>query len=288
MQAIANWLVARPQNAVLGLVVTLLLPAPQLTSGAILALLVLAQGARFAAIEAIVATGVLVVTSLIMGGSLASVIGLTAGTYVPVMLLAVLLVTMRSLTLALQMSVIVAVAALLIFQLAVPDPVAFWQPYLDQMALVIQENGLQLDTQLLTAEVMTVSAVLVFWMLNSVALLFGYGLYQSLARETSNYGRFSDLSFGRVIAVVLVLAGLLTMVIDAAWIQNIAFILFVIFMMQGLAIMHWLRGEGMLPAIALVSLYVLLPFLQILLVMALALVGFTDVWFDFRRRLKKT
>ena len=288
MQAIANWLVARPHNAVLGLVVTLLLPAPQLTSGAILALLVLAQGASFAAIEALIATGILVATSLFLGGSLASVIGLTAGTYVPVLLLAVLLVTMRSLTLTLQVSVIVAVAALLIFQLAVPDPAAFWQPYLDQMAQVIQQNGLQLDTTVLTAEVMTVSAVLVFWILNSVALLFGYSLYKGLAKETSNYGRFSDLSFGRVIAFCLVFAGLLTTVIDAALLQNIAFILFAIFMMQGLAIMHWLRGEGILPALALVSTYVLLPFLQILLVMVLAFVGFTDVWFDFRRRLKKT
>ena len=49
------------------------------------------------------------------------------------MLLAVLLVTMRSLTLALQVSVIVASSSMLIFQLAVPDPVAFWQPYLDLM-----------------------------------------------------------------------------------------------------------------------------------------------------------
>ena len=42
--ALAAWLVARPQNAVLGLAVTLLLPAPQLTSGVIMVLLVLAQG----------------------------------------------------------------------------------------------------------------------------------------------------------------------------------------------------------------------------------------------------
>ena len=52
MQALATWLVARPQNAVLGLAATLLLPAPQLTSGVILVLLLLAQGTRLALIEA--------------------------------------------------------------------------------------------------------------------------------------------------------------------------------------------------------------------------------------------
>ena len=195
MQAIAKWLLARPHNAVLALALTLILPAPQLTSGAVMVLLVLAQGPRFAVIEASVAAALLVVMSLLLGGSLASVIGLTAGTWVPVLLLAILLVTMRSLTLTLQVSVIVAVAALLLFQVAVPDPAAFWQPYLDAMVAIVRENGLELDTELLTAEVMTISAVLVFWMLFTGALLLGYGLYRRLPVETVNYGLVSGFEF---------------------------------------------------------------------------------------------
>lgn len=287
MQAIAKWLVARPHNAVLGLAVTLLLPAPQLTSGAIMVLLVLVQGIRLAVIEASVAAPVLAVAFVLFGGTLASVIVLMAVTWVPVMLLAVSLVTMRSLTLTLQMTVIVAVAALLVFQIAVPDPTAFWQPYLDIMAAVIRENGLQLDTELLTADVMTISAVLVFWMLYTVALLIGYWLYQQLPVEAPDFGRFRDLNFGRVIAFTMLLASLLALVIDATWLQNVAFVTFVMFMMQGLAIIHWLHGEGILPVAALVAVYVLLPFLQVLLVMVLALIGYADAWFGFRRRMIK-
>jgi hypothetical protein len=287
VQALAKWLLARPHNAVLALALTLILPAPQLTSGAVMVLLVLAQGSRFAVIEASVAAALLVVMSLLLGGSLASVIGLTAGTWVPALLLAISLVTMRSLTLTLQVSVIVAVAALLLFQVAVPDPAAFWQPYLDVMVAVVRENGLELDTELLTAEVMTISAVLVFWMLFTGALLLGYGLYRRLPVETVNYGRFRDLNFGRVIAFTMALVSLLAFVIGVTWLQNVAFIVFVMFMMQGLAIVHWLRSEGMLPNVAVVAVYVLLPFLQVLLVMVLALIGYTDAWFGFRRRLKK-
>lgn len=287
MQAIAKWLVARPHNAVLGLAVTLLLPAPQLTSGAIMVLLILVQGIRLAVIEAIVAAPVLAVAFVLFGGTLASVIVLMAVTWVPVTLLAVSLVTMRSLTLTLQMTVIVAVAALLVFQIAVPDPTAFWQPYLDIMAAVIRENGLQLDTELLTADVMTISAVLVFWMLYTVALLIGYWLYQQLPVEVHDFGRFRDLNFGRVIAFTMLLASLLALVIDATWLQNVAFVTFVMFMMQGLAIIHWLHGEGILPVAALVAVYVLLPFLQVLLVMVLALIGYADAWFGFRRRMIK-
>ncbi len=287
MQAIAKWLLARPYNAVLALAVTLLLPAPQITSGAIMVLLVLAKGTRFAVIKAFIAAAVLAVVSLLLGGTLTSVVSLMAGTWVPVMLLAILLATTRSLTLTLQVSVIVAVAALLLFEIAVPDPAAFWQPYLDQMTEVIRKNGLRLDTELLTPEVMTISVVLVLWMLNAAALLIGNWLYHLSATETEDYGRFRDLNFGRVIAFTMALVSLLAFVFGATWLQNVAFILFVMFMMQGLAIVHWLHSEGVIPIVAVISVYVLLPFLQVLLVMALALFGYTDAWFGFRRRFKK-
>ncbi|NQV87832.1 MAG: hypothetical protein HQ492_12230 [Woeseiaceae bacterium] len=288
MQTIAQWLVARPQYAVVGLAVTLLLPAPQIGSGAIMVLLVLAQGMRLVVIEALVAAGALAVASLLLGMSLTSLVILMAETWVPVMLLAMLLATRRSLTLTLQVSVIVAIAALLIFQIVVPDPAAFWQPYLDLMNDIIRLNGLELDTELLTADVMTVSAVLVFWMLYTGALLLGYGLYRRLPAKTEEYGRFRDLNFGRVIAFTLAVLSLLAFVIDAAMLEDIAFIIFVMFMMQGLAIVHWLHSEGILPMIAVVSVYVLMPFLQVLLIMVLALIGYTDAWISIRRRFKKS
>ena len=287
MQAIAKWLVARPHNAVLGLAVTLLFPAPQLISGAVMVLLVLANGARLAMIEASVAAAILAVASLILGGTLTSVVVLVAGTWVPVVLLAVLLVTMRSLTLAVQVSVIVAVTLMLLFQVAVPDQAAFWQPYLDLMETVIRQNGLQLDTELLTAEVMTVSAVLVFWMLYASALFIGYWLYRGLPRASVDFGRFRDLNFGRVIALTMAVVSVLALV-GVAWLSNVAFVVFVMFMMQGLALVHWLHGEGILPIFAVVSVYLLMPFLQVLLVIVLALIGYTDAWFGFRRRFKKT
>ena len=133
MQALAAWLVARPQNAVLGLAVTLLLPAPQLTSGVIMVLLVLAQGAQRAVLEALAAGSLLVVVSLLFGVSVASIVTLMAGTWVPVVILATLLMRTRSLALTLQVTVIVAVVALAGFYVVVADPVAFWQPTLTAM-----------------------------------------------------------------------------------------------------------------------------------------------------------
>jgi hypothetical protein len=287
VQAIATWLVARPQNAVMGLAVTLLLPAPQLTSGVIMALLVVAQGTRLAAFEGLIAAAVLVAVSLVFGVSIASITALMLGTWVPVFLLAALLLRTRSLTLVMQVSVLVAVVALTMFYIVVTDPVAFWQPYLVMMAELAKQSNLQLNMEMFTPDVMTVSAVLAFWLLYVVGLLLGYALYQRLPGETGDYGRFRDFGFGRVIAIALALASLLAFVVDVAWIQNLAFILFVFFWLQGLAIVHWLHAEGILPIAAVIAVYILLPFLQILLMTALALFGYTDAWFNFRRRIRK-
>ena len=107
MQALAAWLVARPQNAVVGLAATLLIPyvPPQLTSGVALSLLVVAQGVRLAVIEALVAAALLVAATLVFGLPVASIVALMAGAWVPVLMLAVLLLMTRSLALTLQVSV---------------------------------------------------------------------------------------------------------------------------------------------------------------------------------------
>jgi hypothetical protein len=287
VQALAAWLVARPQNAVLGLAVTLLLPAPQLTSGVIMVLLVLAQGTRLAVIEASVAAAALLAVSLILGASVASIVTLMAGTWLPVLLVAVLMVNSRSLTLTMQVSVILAVMAMLGFYIVVADPVAFWQPYLTMMAEIVRQNSLELNTELLNAEVMTVSATLALWMLYIAGLLLGYGLYKKLPAETADYGRFRNLNFGRVIAFTLALVSLLAFLVDVNWLSNLAFVMFVVFWIQGLAIVHWMHAEGLLPLAAVIAVYILLPLLQVLLITALAIFGYMDAWFDFRRRIKK-
>ena len=287
MQAIASWLVARPQNAVMGLAVTLLLPAPQLTSGVIMVLLVLAQGTKLAVVEGCIAAAVLMTVSLLFGVSITSIASLMLGTWLPVLVLATLLLRAQSLTLVMQVSVIVAIMAMLGFFVFVSDPIAFWEPYLAAMAELVERNNLQLNTEMLTADVMTVSSVLAFWMLYSVGLLLGYALYRRLPAETQEFGRFRDLNFGRVIAIAMALASLLAMLLSVTWIQNLAFVMFVFFWLQGLAIVHWLHAEGVLPMAALIAVYLLLPFLQILLMALLAVLGYTDAWFDFRRRMKK-
>jgi uncharacterized protein YybS (DUF2232 family) len=174
-----------------------------------------------------------------------------------------------------------------VFYVVVTDPVAFWRPYLEAMAEIVRQNNLELNTELLNAEVMTVSATLVLWVLYVTVLLLGYGLYNKMPGESGRYGLFRHLSFGRVIAFTVALVSLLAFAVNAAWLQNLAFVMFAVFWLQGLAIVHWMHSEKILPLAAVVSIYVLLPLLQVLLVSVLAILGYMDAWFGFRRRMKK-
>jgi len=293
VQAMAAWLVARPQNAVIALAATLLLPLLQMASGVIMVLLVLKQGVRTAVLEGVVAGVILVLVALVTGSPLIQILVAALSTWVPAIMLALVLQTTRSLTLTLQVSVLIAALAVLGFYIVIDDMVAYWGPVMTVLLEWTRENNLQEQAQLMasdpvmTANMLTMAIVLSSWMLYAVYLVFGYWLYRLIPGESGDYGRFSDLNFGRVIALIMALLSLLAFVTGAAWLQSVAFVLFAVFWLQGLAVVHWLHSVGNLPLLVVIMTYVLLPFLHVFLIMALAVLGYTDAWFTFRRRVAK-
>jgi hypothetical protein len=293
VQALAAWLVARPQNAVIALAATLLLPLLQMVSGVIMVLLVLKQGVRTAVLEAAVAGVILASVALVTGSPLVQILLATLSTWVPAIMLGLVLQATRSLTLTLQVSVLVAALAVLGFYIVIDDMVAYWDPVMTVLLEWTRANNLQEQARLMesdpvmTANMLTMAIVLSSWMLYTVYLVFGYWLYKLIPGKSGDFGRFSDLSFGRVIALIMALVSLLAFVTGAAWLQSVAFVLFAVFWLQGLAVVHWLHSVGNLPLLVVIMTYVLLPFLHVFLIMALAVLGYTDAWFTFRRRVAK-
>lgn len=292
MQRMLEWLVARPHNAVLALAATLLLPLLQLLSGVILVALVLRQGARTAVVEAIVAGGLLSIVSLVVNAPVAEVIAAVLTIWLPMLLLAVLMQTTRSLTMTMQVSVIVAVLIVIGFHVVVSDPLEFWRTVLAAMAQLWTELGMPEQAEILMSEQaslagqMTMLVVFSTWSLYAMVFLFGYMLYAQSSGEIRLFGRFRDLNFGRVIAVAMALVSVLALATGVLSIQNVAFLLFAIFWLQGLAVVHWLHAEGYVPVFGLIAVYALMPILHVMLLMALAVVGYTDVWFRYRRAKK--
>ena len=290
MQPVVAWLLARPQNAVLGLAATLLLPVLQVLSGIFMVLLVLKQGVRTAIVEGAFAAVILAVVSLLVGAPVMQVLIGVLTTWLPAILLAVVLQVTRSLALTLQVSVLVAALVVLGFHIVIVDVTAFWQPVIEFMIDWARESNLHEQVQLIesdpamVAHTLTIVFVLSSWTMYALYLLFGYRFSTAVDDESGTYGRFCDLNFGRVIALIMAILSLLAFVSEMAWLQSISVVLFGIFWLQGLAVVHWMFEDGELPLFVVILTYLLMPFLHVFLFAALAVVGYTDAWFKYRRR----
>lgn len=290
MRAVAAWLVARPQNAIIGLAATLLLPFAHIVSGTVMALLVLGQGVAPAAVQAAVAIAILSASSLIIGAPVAQVLGNGLVIWAPAMLLAVAMRRWRSLTLTLQVWAIMALLGTLTFFVVVGDPVAFWVDALGALADELRAMGFAsyanflYDARQEYAPQMTMIAVISTWSLYAIVLLLGYAAYGALPGKSGEFGRFRELDFGRVLATLMAAASVVSLVSDAAWLRSLAFVSFAVFWLQGLAVVHWLRGTGRLPLPAFVLVYALIPVLTGFWFLGLALAGYVDAWFRWRFR----
>jgi hypothetical protein len=190
-----------------------------------------------------------------------------------------------------QVSVIVAMLVTLGFYAVVPDPIAYWTALLSEVAVIFRDMGLVEQAALIVAQQdliapqMTMLMVLVSWSMVTLVLVLGYAIYQALPGRKGDFGKFGDLNFGHVLALVMAVTSALALAIDAEWLRNFAFVVFVIFWLQGLAVLHWLQANVPLPFVVLLVVYGMLPFLNALLILALAVLGYTDAWFNYRARI---
>jgi hypothetical protein len=289
MQAVAAWLVARPLNSVLALAATVSLAWLSFLSGVVMMLLVLQKGPQRALVDMLLASALLAAVGLLVQAPLAAVVVGALSMWLPALLFGTLLGKSRSLTLMVQLSVIIVISGMLVFYLAVQDPVSFWRSVLETLIEVWRELGLTDQADLIANDVdglagqMTMVVALALWVVHTSNAILGYLFYKQLPGETADYGLFRDLNLGRVIAINMALASVIAFASDAVWLQNIAFVLFLVFFLQGLAVVHWLHNKGQLPVFGLIAVYVLMPILNIILLMGLAALGIIDTWFRLRR-----
>lgn len=290
MHSFAAWLLLRPWNAIALLAFTLAMPGAPILSGALLVFLVLASGPRQALLRALPAVALVAGLLLVLSRPALPMLFNAAIAWLPAALLAVVMRSTRSLTLAMQVSVLAAVALIAAFFVAVADPVDFWLARIEETIVAFRSMELADIAAVLEArreplaEQLTMVFVFMRWIVAVLALLLGYALFQRLPEQRGRFGRFSDLNFGRVLAVGMAAASLLSLVINALWVENVAFILFAVFSLQGVAVVHWFHLQGRVPALLVILMYALLPFLNTLLVMVLAVLGYTDAWFNLRAR----
>ncbi|MDJ0814372.1 MAG: hypothetical protein QNJ23_11650, partial [Woeseiaceae bacterium] len=212
MQPLAAWLVARPQNGVIGLAATLLVPFINVFSGIFMALLVLKNGARVAVLQAGIAAALLAVVSLVTGTTAVQVAIFALVVWGPALIVAAILAKTRSLTLTLQVMALAIIAIAVVIFGFVDDVVAFAEPLTTFFLEVYRSGGLGAQADALAsrpvefAEELLRVALWVNWITWVLYLLFGYRFYRHATESGPVYGKFHDLDFGYVLAIGMAIA----------------------------------------------------------------------------------
>jgi hypothetical protein len=212
-------------------------------------------------------------------------------TWLPALILAKILQQSRSFILTIQMSAIASIFLLALFYVLVEDPSFFWGEVIVNLTEILIQNGLTDQANLISnqsgsiAQQMTIMIIAMTWSLYAIVLILGCAIYYTSSLEVIDYGRFSNLNFGRFFAIITAISSLLLFLFNVEWLMNLAYLCFLFFWLQGLSLIHWFHEKGLLPTLGLILTYVMLPFLNVFMVMILAVAGYTDAWFNFRLRI---
>ncbi len=304
MRAVASYVLRGKAQAVLVAcgfgVLSLILPPfswpAAFFSGAALSLVILVKGPKEGIQTAILA----VIAILALTGIAAKVpmLGMVYATmlWLPALLLAELIRQQRSLAVALSGALILAFIVLLGVYVLMDNPAQWWQQLIEQQVIpMLKEAGLsgpQLPSgkKELTAmaSVMT-GTLLSFWLLSLCLIVILSRWWQALIMKRPEAYReeFYQLRFGTLVAGIALLS-VAGAFLAGGWLsellRNLSILMLVIFLFQGLSVMHQRLMRQKNARLWLVVMYVLLVLTLPYLLLAIALTGWLDNWLNLRGR----
>ncbi len=275
--------------------ISIIFPLIGFLSTASVGLVSLRQGPKAGAMTAgasTLASGLLMI--LIFGNPILA-LGFLVLQWIPIGVLAWLLRSSRSLSLATHAGLGFGFLALVVQMVLMPSPAEFWRDHLQPMAQRFVEAGLFDQTQ--SAEAIAQLAPLMCGVLAAgflLQLLFGLYLarwWQALLYNPGGFSaEFRQLRLHRALGVMggAVLAmWLVPGVALPAWVNCIGLVVLSVFMLQGLAVTHGVFGTMPGSQRWLVATYILLLLFLPQMAMVLITIGLLDVWMDFRRRFPR-
>ena len=270
----------------------MLMPFSVLLSGATMFALMLNFPVIRIAVQSTLALGILTLIGLFLNFGFYEIFINSLFVWLPAILLALIYIENSSITLTIQVLTLMTIGALLIFYLLIENPESFWNQILMNTKDILLESGLNDEAMIIQDQMSLISGQIaamigvMTWSLYSFLVTLGVNIFQSNAIDSKKNGSFIDLNLGKSIASIAALSSLCLFVFDSSWIENLAYMSLLFFWLQGLSIVHWLRANSIISRFFLIFLYILFPILNIFIVMLLALVGYTDAWFNFRSKIK--
>jgi hypothetical protein len=206
-------------------------------------------------------------------------------------LLAAVMTRTRSWRLVLEISTLLGIVGVMLVHIFIPNVAQMWVDLYQQYLQNLHWSGPFHGFGLTTADMAQYGAPIATGAVALVGFL-GVFLQLLLARwwETAIYypgalkTEFGRIRIDRIAAGILLVASI-GLYWKSAWLIDIYPVLLLPFMVGGLSIMHKIttRKKQLLALIVIIYLgLVIVPFFMVLL---LALIGFVDSWFAFRKRL---
>lgn len=299
MKAFAFWVMKGRMQAVIAATVSamlaLLITPLGLVSGAVVALTVLRQGWREGSY--VVVSALLAIAGL--GGLIfqmpigAAMVG--AALWLPAGILGGVMGRSGSLRTAIEVAVIGALVVVLLQYVVLTDPVAYWRDGLREFvqrsldAETLQQSNM--DAALDQMAMWMPGGAAAAWFMGAVISLLLARYWASLIDQPGAFGEeFRSLRFGRwlLIGVPLALVG---GVLLAGGAPNVIGQLFVVgmmvFLIQGISVVHGLLAMFGGSAAWLVGFYLLLFIVMPQGMTTVAVLGYADGWLDIRARVRR-
>ena len=269
----------------------LLLPPVAWMSGAAVALVTLVNGYK----SGLLVTAIAGIGTAVLAGLILSLPELAAYyvllVWLPVVMLAEVLRQTVSLVMSLQLIAGFSLLGIIILYAFFPDFGEIWRPSLDMMA---NEFVAQSDGALDRAELQQVIDQIVqllprffasSFMIGTMLSLYLARWWQALVYNPGGFGKeFRAIDLGKVASLVALAIVVAASVSGAAMFIAMLLVMFVLYLNQGIAVLHAVFAGRQLKAVWLFLVY-LLMFIEPRSLVLLVLAGLADTWIDFRRRL---
>lgn len=273
-------------------ILSLLFPLTGMLSSATLALATLRQGpveGLLVGLFAGLASGLFAFAAL---GSPLPALGFALALWLPVWALAAMLRNSGSPALAVTTAGLMGLAILIGLRVGVADPTVYWAELLEPVRQGLIEGGILTDAegQALILEVarwMTGAFAATFYFQALLALFLGRW-WQSLLYNPGGFGaEFRDLRLGKGLGVLgMALMAFILVKGENPWAADLLILITPLFLLQGLALIHWLVKAMQANRGWLIGLYALfllaLPHAEVLT----AGLGLADIWVNVRAKVR--
>ncbi len=257
-------------------------------SAATVGLVTLHIGTRQGLVVAAISAAIMAVLAQLLVGSYLPAMVYLLLLWLPLWWIANRLRSDKGLSLSLLLSAVFGLLLIAGFYLVVDDPAAWWQGMLEESFRIIFQDVNEVDSSQIREMVGQIANLMtgmmaVAFLLHLLGSLFLARWWQAMLHNPGGFGKeFREIQLGRVAAGVTLGLLIVEFTMGGTILTDLLMVMGLLFMLQGIALVHGLVYNLKAHQGWLIGQYILLTIAMPQTVMTLALAGLVDNWVNFR------